>query len=166
MMNNNQIELNMIQRNNEEDKSNNSSNPTSNSNADNVTITNQDIRQAERNIQGEISLDNPEHEDFSNPTSSDSSKGSVKLGEIHNYTKIIQVLGTNLFSNERKTRKKRGDDPTSARPTKKKVYFNKADDKIELQTTNISFSRNISLNMTMEQRAVRERKLEDENRFR
>lgn len=44
MMNNNQIELNMIQRNNEEDKSNNSSNPTSNSNADNVTITNQDIR--------------------------------------------------------------------------------------------------------------------------
>ena len=34
-----------MQRNNEqEDKSNNSSNPTSNSNADNVTITNQDIK--------------------------------------------------------------------------------------------------------------------------
>ena len=46
--------------------------------------------------------------------------------------KIIEVLGRNIFSNERKTRKKRGDDPTSARPTKKKVYFNKADEKIEL----------------------------------
>ena len=131
MMNNNQIQVNVVQRNNEQqDKSNNSSNPTSNSNADNVTITNQDIKQAQRNMQGEITLDNPEHDDFSNPTSQDSSKGSVKLGEIHNYTKIIQVLGTNIFSNERKTRKKRGDDPTSARPTKKKTYFNKADEKI------------------------------------
>ncbi len=89
MINNNQIQVNVIQRNNQqEDKSNNSSNPISNQNAaDSVSISNQELDSLR--IPGEITLDNPEHEDFSNPTSQDSSKGSAKIGEIHNYTKII-----------------------------------------------------------------------------